>query len=127
MPKRSIYSNPAQKPRGYSPAVRTGNTVYVSGQLALDANDKIVGPGDARVQARQCFANMEATLKGAGASMSQVVKITAFLTSLENFPLYTGARAEAFPQDGPASSTVVVTALAVPGCLVEVEAIAVVE
>ena len=127
MPKSSIYPNPAQKPRGYSPAVRVGNLVYVSGQLALDANDKIVGAGDCRAQARQCFSNMASVLQAAGASMSQVVKITAFLTKLEDFPLYAEVRGQVFAQDGPASSTVVVTALAVQGCLVEVEAVAVAE
>ena len=125
MLKRAIYPNPAQKPRGYSPAVRAGNLVYVSGQLALDANDKLVGVGDCRAQARQCFKNMEAVLQAGGVSMSAVVKITAFLTKLEDFPLYAEVRGQVFTQDGPASSTVVVTALAVQGCLVEVEAVAV--
>ncbi|MBF8299175.1 MAG: RidA family protein [Dehalococcoidia bacterium] len=124
MPKRAVYPNPAAKPRGYSPAVRAGNLVYVSGQLALDAKDQIVGAGDAHAQARQCFKNMEAVLTAAGTSLASVVKITAFLIKIEDFPAYAGVRAEVFPQDGPASSTVVVSALAVAGCLVEVEAVA---
>lgn len=126
MPNKLVYSDPILKPRGYSPAVRAGNLVYVSGQLGLDAQDKIVGAGDVRAQARQCFQNMEGVLRAMGAEMGQVVKITAFLTKLEDFAGYAEVRAQTFSGNSPASSTVVVTALAVQGCLVEVEAVAVV-
>jgi enamine deaminase RidA (YjgF/YER057c/UK114 family) len=127
MPRTSIFPDPANKPRGYSPGVCAGGLVFVSGQLPLDAAGKLVGGDDAGAQARQCFRNIEGVLKTASSGMANVVKITAFLTRLEDFPKYAGARLEAFPSDPPASSTVVVTALAVPGCLVEVEAVAVIE
>lgn len=127
MPKKPIYPDPANKPRGYSPAVHIGNFVYVSGQLALGPKDEIIGGTDCRAQTKQCFKNMEAALTAAGASMSQVVKITAFLTTREHFLAYAEVRGQVFAQDAPASSTVVVSGLAVQGCLVEVEAIAVIE
>ena len=128
MPKVSIYPNPANKPHGYSPAVRVGNFVYVSGQLALGSKDEIVGGSDCGAQARQCFNNMEAVLGIVpGASMAKVVKITAFLTSADNYTAYAKAREDAFPQNAPASSTVIVNALVLKGCLVEVEAVAVID
>lgn len=125
MPKQSISPDPTVKPRGLSPAVKAGNMVFVSGQLPMDAKGQLVGAGDMRAQAQQCFKNIEAALVAAGATMAQVVKISAFLTRLEDFPSYATVRLEVFPQDPPASSTVVVAALARPGCVVEVEAIAV--
>lgn len=127
MPKRPIYPDPVNKPRGYSPAVRSGNLIYVSGQLALGPKDEIVGGADCGAQARKCFENMEAVLKAAGASMTNVVKITAFLVNFGDWSKYTAVRAQVFAQDPPASSTVVVSALAIPGCLVEIEAVAVLD
>jgi 2-iminobutanoate/2-iminopropanoate deaminase len=127
MAKRTISPDPARKPIGYSPAVRVGNFVYVSGQLALGPNDEVVGGSDCHAQALQCFKNMETMLNLAGMSMSNVMKITAYLTHADHYPAYVSARAEVFAKDPPASSTVVVTALAVKGCLVEVEAVAAID
>ena len=84
--------------------------------------------GVAGKQAVQCFKNLETVLKAAGASMSDVVKITAFLVRENDYKDYAEARAQAFaPDSQPASSTVIVKALAKPEFRVEVEAIAVVE
>ena len=81
--------------------------------------------GDMTAQSRQVFANIRAVLAEAGATMDDVVKITSFITDTGRYAEYAAARAEAFPNHVPASSTVTIADLVLPGMLVEVEAIAV--
>lgn len=109
-----------------SQLVQVGELLFVSGQVALDANGDLVGDGDFLTQARQCFANIERVLEPVGATLEHVVKITTYLTDLEHGPSYYGLRAELFAEVGaPASSTVIVAGLLDSRFLVEVEAIAV--
>jgi reactive intermediate/imine deaminase len=107
-----------------SQAIKVGNTVYTSGQVAYDGSGNIVGQGDMKVQAAQVFKNIREVLAEAGASMDDVVKITAFITDMSQYSGYAEARTEAFPNNVPASSTVSVPVLVDSGLLVEVEAIA---
>ena len=108
-----------------SQAVQVGDTIYVSGQGPLDPEGQLVGDGDMTAQSRQVFANIRAVLAEAGATMDDVVKITSFITDTGRYAEYAAARAEAFPNHVPASSTVTVADLVLPGMLIEVEAIAV--
>ena len=126
MPRNSFFPNPDNKPSGFSPATRVGNMVFSSGQVAADTNGNVVGEGDAGAQSEQVFNNIEAALIAAGAAMSDVTKITAFLVNSEDYPAYAVARAKAFNAPGPASSTVFISGLVSPAYLVEVEAIAVI-
>ena len=126
MARNTFYPNPDKKPSGFSPATRAGNTVYVSGQVAADAQGNVVGKGDARAQTEQCFKNIEAALTAAGAGMDDLTKITCFLVNGDDYPAYASVRLSQFPQNGPASSTVMISALVGPDYLVENEAIAVV-
>ena len=126
MPRNSFFPNPNNKPSGFSPATRVGNMVFSSGQVAADTNGNVVGEGDAGAQSEQVFNNIEAALIAAGAAMSDVTKITAFLVNSEDYPAYAAARAKAFNAPGPASSTVFISGLVSPAYLVEVEAIAVI-
>lgn len=126
MPRNSFFPNPDNKPSGFSVATRVGNMVFSSGQVAADANGNVVGEGDAGAQSEQVFKNIEAAINAAGATMSDVTKITAFLVNSEDYPAYAEARAKAFNAPGPASSTVFISGLVSPAFLVEVEAIAVV-
>ena len=126
MPRNSFFPNPGNKPSGFSPATRVGNMVFSSGQVAADTNGNVVGEGDAGAQSEQVFNNIEAALIAAGAAMSDVTKITAFLVNSEDYPAYAAARAKAFNAPGPASSTVFISGLVSPAYLVEVEAIAVI-
>ena len=126
MPRNSFFPNPDNKPLGFSPATRVGNMVFSSGQVAADTNGNVVGEGDAGAQSEQVFNNIEAALIAAGAAMSDVTKITAFLVNSEDYPAYAAARAKAFNAPGPASSTVFISGLVSPAYLVEVEAIAVI-
>jgi len=127
MPDRKAH-NPdwpwAEKFR-ISQAVQVGDTVHISGQGPLDPQGNIVGNDDMSVQSQQVFANLRAVLAEAGATMDDVVKITCFITDTGRYAEYSAARAEAFPNNIPASSTVTVADLVFPGMLVEVEAIAI--
>lgn len=106
--------------------VQVGDTIWVSGQVAFDPGGNIVGGDSMRAQADQVFANIAAVLAVGGATLEDVVKITAWLTDMERYGEYNDARAAAFPGRLPASATVMSPQLVVPGLLVEVEAVAVV-
>ncbi len=126
MARKTFFPNPGSKPSGFSPATRAGNTVYVSGQVAADGQGNVVGKGDARAQTEQCFKNLEAALTAAGAGMDDLTKITCFLVSGDDYSAYASVRGTLFPENGPASSTVMISALVSSDYLVEIEAIAVV-
>jgi reactive intermediate/imine deaminase len=127
MPERKAHNPdwPWTEKFRISQAVQIGDTVYVSGQGPLDPQGELVGADDMAAQARQVFANLRAVLAEAGATMNDVVKITGFITDTGRYAEYSAARAEAFPDNIPASSTVTVADLVLPGMLVEVEAVAV--
>lgn len=126
MPRKAFFPNPQNKPKGWSPVTRAGNTVFVSGQVGVDASGKVVGVGDCRAQAEQCFKNIEAALRAAGATLNDVTKITCFLVNAEDYQAYNAVRQQVFSGEGPASSTVIIKALVNPQYLIEVEAVAVV-
>lgn len=104
-----------------SQAIRMGDRVLVSGQVAL-RDGQVTGLGDAEAQARQCFANIEASLKAAGATLDQVVRLRCYLTSADAYPGYAALRTELFTDIQPCSTTVIVQGLLLPGLLMEVEA-----
>ena len=108
----------------YSHVTRVGNTLYISGQLGLDADGNLVGPGDAAAQADQCYRNIKAIVEHFGGSMDDIVKITQYLTDLAYRPLVAGPRDRYLGTPGPASTLVVVKGLAAPDYLVEIEALA---
>jgi enamine deaminase RidA (YjgF/YER057c/UK114 family) len=110
----------------FHPAIRVGDTVWVSGSVAWDRDGNIVGGDDMRAQSRQTFANVKEVLAAAGATMDDVVKITAFLTDMDRYAEYSAARAEAFPNNVPASTAVTAPVLIQPELLVEIEAVAVI-
>ena len=125
MAREVFFPYPNNKPNGFSPAARIGGSVFVSGQVSTDANGELAGAGDAGAQSEQCFKNVEAALTAAGAGWDDVAKITCFLVNAADYPAYAAARQRLFPQSGPASSTVIVSALVRPEYLVEIEAYAV--
>ena len=102
--------------------------VFVSGQVSQDADGKLVAPGDFAAQARQAYGNLRIALKAAGATPADVTKLTTYIVGYkpELRPLVAEARATLFRAgELPASTLVGVQALAEPGFLIEVEAIAV--
>jgi reactive intermediate/imine deaminase len=113
---------------GYSHAVAfSGRTVIVSGQLPLDEDGKLAGT-EPEAQMRQVFRNLSVALAAAGADMTQVVKLTVFLTDLADLPAFRQVRDEYLAADRPpASSLVRVAGLVHPEARVEIEALAVTE
>jgi enamine deaminase RidA (YjgF/YER057c/UK114 family) len=112
----------------YSQVARVGATLYISGQLGLDENGELVGPGDARAQARQAWRNLLAILAHYGAGPRHLAKTTTFITHWAYRPEVSEARDEFFASPPyPPSTLVVVQGLAEPPFLVEIEAIAVVD
>ena len=108
----------------YTDAVRAGDLLFVSGCVAVDAEGALVGEGDVVAQARQAFGNVGAILQAGGCSFADVVKVTVYLTDVEDRVRINPVRQELFGSTRPASTLVEVSGLAVPGALVEVEAVA---
>lgn len=109
----------------FSQAIQIGNTVYVSGQVAVDSEGNVVGKGNMKAQTRQALENVKTVLQAAGASLQDVVKITVFLTDISRLMETHEVRAEYFSDPPPASTAVEVKALAFPDLLIEIEAVAV--
>lgn len=106
-------------------AKQVGDTIYVSGQIAYDPSGRIVGEGDMKAQTRQAFENIKTVLERAGSGLKDIIKINTYITDRSKFMDMIAARSEVFGNDPPASTAVVVQALAFPELLVEVEAIAI--
>ena len=122
--------NPAglSTPTGYSHVVSTrgGRTIYIAGQIALDAQGTLVGKGDLAAQTRQVFANLEVALKAAGATFANVVKTNYYLRDASQVAVVREVRAKYFTKELPASTLIEVPRLAQPDFLIEIEVIAVV-
>jgi 2-iminobutanoate/2-iminopropanoate deaminase len=110
----------------YANGVRAGDLVFVSGQVALDGEGRLVGPGDVIAQTRQVLENVKAVLAAGGATLDDVVKVTVFLANADDRPRVNEVRQAYFGANRPASTLVEVSRLALAGLLVEIEAIAVV-
>lgn len=111
---------------GFADAVTTtgpGRLIHVSGNVGFGPDGKTVVSGGMGAEARATFANIAKVLEAAGASMSDVVKINAFVTSLDAYGEYAAARSEVFGDQLPASATVQVAGLLV-GAQIEIDAIA---
>lgn len=106
--------------RAFSPAVKAGPFVFIAGTLAQDRSKDIRG------QATEVFEYIARVLGEAGYSMTDIVKIQAFLTQADDYAGYSEVRRKFFPQDPPASTTVIANLLTniLPGVLLEVEAVA---
>ncbi len=111
----------------YSQAIRAGNFVFVSGQIPLDsATGKLIDDMSVAAQTRQSLLNLQGVLTGAGASLSDVVKVTIYLSDMGNFKEVNGIYGEFFEQTPPARATVQVAALPL-GVAIEIECIALVD
>ena len=115
-------------PQGYSQVVeaRGGRTLYVAGQIAVDKEGKLVGPGDFRAQVKQVFENLKARLEEGGASFKDVVKLNYYLTDVSDLQALRDTRNSYINSENPPASTlVVVKQLVREEYLLEIEAIAV--
>jgi 2-iminobutanoate/2-iminopropanoate deaminase len=126
--KKSFVRGTWQKARAYSPAVITegGKIVWIAGHTGQrdSAGNSLAGDFDA--QTRQTFANIEATLKEAGATLKDMVTMTVFLIDARYTTRMTQIRSEIFGEDFPASAAITVRGFADPTMLIEIQGIAVV-
>jgi reactive intermediate/imine deaminase len=107
----------------FSPAVRTGDLVFLSGTIGNRPGTREVVPGGIGRETEQALGNIQALLEGIDLSLADVVKCTVFLTDLDDFPAMNQVYARFFPEDPPARTTVGVSEL-VLGAKVEIECIA---
>jgi len=133
-PSQARFLNPEglNKPAGYTHVVvaEPRKLVYVSGQVAWDANGEIVGKGDLRVQVTKALENLKIALAAAGATMEDLIKVNYYVVNLkpDQVPIIREVRTKYFSAEHPPASTLVgVTALAREDFLIEVEAVAVVK
>ena len=127
-PKKTIISTPLapQAIGTYSQAVKVDNTVYLSGQIALDPVTMEVVDGDISRQIHRVFNNLRAVAQAAGGDFCNIVKLNVFLTDLSNFPIVNEIMADYFVEPYPARAAVGVAALP-KGVGVEMDAVMVVE
>ncbi|MCQ9616342.1 Rid family detoxifying hydrolase [Paenalcaligenes niemegkensis] len=125
MSKRIIHTSSAPAAVGpYSQAVvvEAGKTIYLSGQIGLDPSTGELVSDNFEAQVRRCFSNVEAVAIEAGGNLSNIVKLTLYLTDLSKFASANAIMAEIIPQPYPARSTVGVASLP-KAALIEVEAV----
>lgn len=109
----------------FSPAVRVGNLVFLSGTTATDDKGKIIGPGDIVTQTRRIFEKFEIILKSVGGDLSNIVETTDYFLSLEDYNKTAELRRELFKgPPWPAATGVVVSGLIRPDALIEIKGIA---
>ncbi|MGH8926917.1 MAG: RidA family protein [Acidimicrobiia bacterium] len=100
-----------------------GRILYVAGQVAFDESGELVGPGDPAAQAEQALTNLARVVEAAGGRMEDVAKTMVFLVDLDHRGPVGEVRSRFFPTDPPANTLLVVSSLARPDLLVEIEAV----
>jgi len=120
------YINRAALGYSHIVEVRGGRTLYIAGQLSLDQNGKLIGPGDFRAQVKQVFENLKTRLEEVGASFKDVIKLNYYLTDASDLQALRETRDSYVDTESPPASTlVVVKQLVREEFLIEIEAIAV--
>ena len=117
--RRGAYSSGIEAP--------AGRTIYVSGQVSLDAGGNVVGEGDIRLQTETVLEHVKTVVEEAGGGLEDVVKVTVFITDMGLYDEIHEVRRRYFEEPYPASSMVEVSALLDPRLLIEIEAVAVVD
>ena len=133
---KTIYPLPGGGMRGDPPVqvafsngvkVTGGEMLFISGQLARDENNQIVGIGDMGAQTRQIMKNIQSLLEKAGGTINDIVKVTVFITDMSRFKEIHEARMEFFhPDHLPASTMVEISGFTTKDALIEIEAVAVI-
>ena len=127
MPAYEVITGPSPWPAGYtfSPAVRAGNLLFISGMTAGDEAGEIVGRGDIVAQTRYIFEKFGRLLAAAGAGFEHIVQTTEYVTTTENYAQTAAVRREIFKDRFPTATGVIVAGLLREGALIEISAIAV--
>lgn len=124
MTKQTVHTTDSPQPVGtYSQAVKTGNLLFVSGQIPIDPENGELVQGTFKERARQVLNNIKNIVEAAGTDMNNVVKTTVFLTDLSNFAEVNEVYSEFFVSDPPARAAVQVSKLPL-GADIEIECIA---
>jgi len=123
LPHREVVVPNPSPPGWLSPAVRSGNLVFLSGQLGRKPGSPTVVPGGAQAETEQAFQNIREVLGKIGLGLDDVVKCTVFLADLEDYPAMNEVYMRHFPKDPPARSAMAVDRLA-RDARVEIECIA---
>lgn len=110
---------------GYSRAVRMGPYIEVTGTVAVNESNELVGEGDAYAQTRFILSKIEAVLKKAGAGLKDVVRTRMFVTDISRWEEYGRAHGEVFGSIKPCTSMIEISALIDPAYLIEIEATAI--
>jgi 2-iminobutanoate/2-iminopropanoate deaminase len=113
------------EPYRISQAIRANGLIFVSGQAGIDESGSTVAPGDLEAQGRQAFANLARVLGAAGASLSDVVKVTIMVADMSQLDVIIKLRKDYFSEPYPADTLLQVARLAQPDWLIEIDAIAV--
>lgn len=111
---------------GYSRAVKTGNTIEVTGTVAVDENSNLVGGDDAYEQTKFIIKKIESVLHGAGSTLKDVVRTRMFVTDISRWEEYGRAHGEFFKDIKPCTTMVEVSKLISPEYLIEIEATAII-
>lgn len=124
MARQAITTDKIAKPVGpFSPAVRAGDTLYLSGQVAQDPATGTLISGDVAAQTERIFRNVEAVLLAANSSLEHVIKVTVYLTDMKDFAAMNEVYGRQFSAPHPARTTVAATALPL-GAMIEMDVIA---
>lgn len=125
--KKAINTTNAPSAIGtYAQAIQSGNTLYLSGQIALAPETMALHTGNTEAQRQQIFDNLEAVLKAAGGSLDNILKLTVYLTSLKDFDTVNTVMQQRFQQPYPERAAIEVSALP-KNATVEMDAIAEIE
>jgi 2-iminobutanoate/2-iminopropanoate deaminase len=116
--RRGAYSSGVEAP--------AGRTIYISGQVSLDAAGNVVGEGDIKLQTETVLEHVKTVVEETGGDMKDIVKVTVFITDMGLYNQIHEVRRRYFEEPYPASSMVEVSALIDPRLLIEIEAVAVV-
>ena len=129
MPYTTITTPEARPVANYKMATRMegGRLLYIAGQVARDAEGNVLAPGDIRTQAREVFQNVQRVLQAAGGDLPDLLKMTTYITRREDVPTVAEIRQQFIPGELPASTLIVVSRLAQPDLLIEVEGMAAID
>jgi len=132
MPTRKVIApSTLATPQGaWSPAILSEGgrrTLYISGLVARDPSGEVVGVGDYHAQTKQVCENLKSAVEAAGGTLADIVSVTVFVCDVEQFQTIHEVRRQYFPKDPPASSMVQITRLVDKRCLIEINAIAVLD
>ncbi len=124
MPKQHLNPSGMNVPTGYSHVVKAGDTIYIACQVARAPDGSLVGKDDPTAQAEQVYKNLQTALASVGATLQDLVKTSTYVVSPDCIDAVRAARVKYLADDLPTSTLVVVSRLALPEILLEIEAVA---